>query len=275
MSTKHRICAGVTALATVAMAAAPVGVQGPGELAVAPTRITLDDRERAAELVIANRGRFEATYRVSLVDMRMTFVGRLERFAADQTPEFSAKSLIRFAPKQVTLQPASTQRIRLAVQRPANLAPGEYRSHLLLEALPNSEQPTGSEGSGALSLRFRVVGAVSLPVIVRHGRLSASAQLSEPKVDGGLLQVVLKRSGARSIRGDLSVAFESASDGRRRVVGVLKNLALYAPNTERLVVVKLSKDALAGARGKLTISFEEPSGVEGRARARAVLAIGT
>lgn len=247
-------------------------VQGPGELAVAPTRIVLEGRERAAELVLANRGGSETTYRLSMVDMRMTSDGRLERLSPGESDDHSAKALVRVSPRQVTLGPGATQRVRVAASRSADLPDGEYRSHLLFEALPKTQLASPQGDPGALSLRVQVVGAVSLPIIVRQGRLRAEASLDQLRIVQGALFAQLHRTGARTIRGDLAAYFTPEGSKSKQKIGLLKELALYSPNTERQVRIPLSMPAGMQLRhGRVLLTFEEPPATKDRARASAEL----
>ncbi len=269
---RYRSIAAAIALCS-ANAPMPATFQGPGELAVAPTRILLEGKERAAELVLVNRGRERASYRVSLVDMRMAADGRLERLPASELPSSSAKPHLKYSPKQVTLDPGASQRIRIALQRQADLEPGEYRSHLLFEALPNSSASRSTGDSNYLTIRFQVVGAVSLPVIARVGKVFASGELCEPRIGDDGLWVKLRRTGNRSIRGDVTAYFEPNGSKSRRRIGAIRELPLYHPNAERLVRVPLEVPPSSLKGGTIVIQFQEATGLKDRVRASTELRV--
>lgn len=264
----------VVSLTSAGLALGTAFRQRPGELMVAPTRVVLEGRTRAAELVVANRGSTEATYRVSLVDMRMTPEGRLERIPDGglKEGELSAKSLLRFAPRQITLEPGESQRLRIALQKPPGLPPGEYRSHLLLEAIPPALTPSSESASEALALRFNIVGAVSLPAIVRNGPLTASAQIGEPDLTRDELSVRVRRKGSRSVRGDLIVFYIPSGGKRKMQVGMIKEFAVYYPNEFRKALIPLTFPE-GDRSGRLMIIYSEPAGASGRVTAEAEMAL--
>jgi hypothetical protein len=227
----------------------------------------LEGRERSSELVLVNRGDSIATYRLSIVEMRMDAHGHLERVPVNETVPTSAKGMIRFSPRQVTISPGGSQRVRVAIVKPAGLPEGEYRSHLLLEAVPSGIQSLSTNDSTALSVRFNVVGAVTLPVIVRHGQLDAAASLGQPELRNGQVLVNLKRTGDRSIRGDVTVQFQAAGSKKRIQVGLVRELPVYSPNTERLVQIAVKwPPGVSPAGGNLIVSFTEPGTSKRRAQ---------
>ena len=125
-------------LAAVACIVLPAAAwaQSLGDLGVSPTRVVLAGRTRSAEIVLLNRGTQPATYRISVVNMRMTETGRFETIEQTESDQMFADKLIRYAPRQVTLDPGATQTVRVMVRKPRDLPPGEYRSHLYFRAVP-------------------------------------------------------------------------------------------------------------------------------------------
>src|SRR5262249_50468906 len=105
---------------------------GSASFLVAPTRVVLEGSRRTAELNIVNTGTRTATFRVSLVHMRMLENGDIAEVADVLPGESVADSLIRYSPRQVTLEPTRAQTVRIQVIKRADLPAGEYRSHLLV-----------------------------------------------------------------------------------------------------------------------------------------------
>lgn len=192
--------------------------------------------------------------------------GRLERVApgAGEDPH-SAATMVRFAPRQVTLQPGESQKVRVAVQKPPGLQAGEYRSHIQFEAVPQGSSAPAISRADSLVIRFNVIGAVTIPVIVRQGQLSASATFDRVSFAEGTLNASLRRSGDRSLRGDLTVYLVGQAGKKRLEVGKLREFAVYVPNEFRLVRIPLKLPP--SAKGKLQVVFEE-IGI-GKARAEA------
>ncbi len=241
---------------------------GIGDLLVAPTRVIFEGRTRSAELTLLNIGKQAATYRISFTHLRMTENGDLREVEQPEPGDAFADDLVRYSPRQVTLEPNVSQTIRLQVRKPEKLADGEYRSHLLFRAVPPEGSIPGNvveseeKKMGGYSIRLTPIYGVSIPVIVRHGQTSAKVSLGDlsvvpPEKPGGpaLLELKMRREGNQSVYGNLRVAFVPAA-GREQVVGILNGLAVYTPNPERLVRVPLQPPpGVVIARGRLRVTY--------------------
>ena len=92
----------------------------------------------------------------------------------------ASRTLIRYSPRQVTLEPRVAQTVRVQLRLPADLPPGEYRSHLLFRAVPSAEAaPPTTSPAAELSIQLTAIYGISIPVIVRHGETSVTTTLSE------------------------------------------------------------------------------------------------
>lgn len=256
--------------ASPAPAPAPAG-GGAGDLLVAPTRVVLEGRTRAAEITLVNIGSAPATFRISLYHLRMLESGEMKEI---ETPEEGAPwsdDLVRYAPRQVTLDPNVSQVVRLQLRLPASLPDGEYRSHLLFRAVPREdsmpersiEKPVGDDAKG-FSVRLTPIYGVSIPLIVRHGQTTATAALRNLAVqpargdEPASVACELQRTGNQSLYGNVTVTFVPAS-GTPRVVGMMNGVAVYAPLAQRALRIPLQPPpgfALAG--GKLEVAFSRP-----------------
>ena len=216
--------------------------------------------------MLLNRGTEPATYRISVINIRMTENGKFEPIEKTEESHKFADKLIRFAPRQVALEPGATQTVRIMVRKPRNLPPGEYRSHLYFRAIPRPGAGRSVEladsGRG-ININLIVIPGVTIPVIVRHGDLSAQATLSEVILtddnasEGPKLSLRINRQGDRSLYGDLTAAF-FAADGSNgeQIVARANKLAVYTPNPSRLLVLPLnlpSGTSLSG--GRLTVRY--------------------
>lgn len=251
-----------------AMAANGAGV---GDLLVAPTRLILNSRSRTAELALINIGDSPATYRVSLVHMQMTPNGELKEVDTNAPGEQFADELLRFAPRQVTLDPHVVQTVRIQLRLPAQLAAGEYRAHLLFRGVPpvdTTVPPSDTTAQGGFSVKLTPVYGVSIPVIVRYGTTSASAALSEAKVVAGPplgLQLKISRSGNQSVYGNITVRFAPVN-GREKpqVVGIMNGVAVYTPLAWRSVTVPLQvSPGLSLEHGRLIVTYTDAEGTTG------------
>lgn len=235
-------------------------------LLVAPTRIVFEGRQRTAEVTLLNTGSALSTYRISFVQMRMHEDGSFEQISAPEGNERFADHLVRYSPRQVILEPHVPQTIRLQLRKPAGLAAGEYRSHLLFRAVPSSIAAGGTMGSGALAgidIRLMPIYGISIPIIVRHGDTSASAVLSDlelhPATAGAMtFHFAIHRHGTRSLFGDVAVTLDSA-DRDAEVVAAMRGVAVYSPNLVRRleVPVTLPMNPLATGR-RIQVSYNSP-----------------
>ncbi len=231
-------------------------VGGAGDLLIAPTRVVLEGRTRAAEITLHNKGAKEATYRVSFAHVTMDDNGRyteLKDQAAQNKALRFADELLRYSPHQVTLKPGESQVVKVMVRPSEGLAEGEYCSHLLFRAVPDASAGEDVEATkvqdGKITIHLVPIYGVSIPVIVRHGTLSAQARVSNVRLSGRNLLLTLTRSGTASVYGDV-IATEAGSD---TVVGQLRGVAVLATNDRRNVSMPLT----AQAHGTLTVEYRQ------------------
>jgi P pilus assembly chaperone PapD len=250
------------------LAAAKASAQGaPGDLLVAPTRVVLEGSRRTAEVTLVNMGSATATYRIAFVNLRMNEQGGTKEISPSDAAadERSAEPLIRYSPRQVTLQPKIAQTVRIQLRLPPELPPGEYRSHLQFRAVPDAPvPPAAGEAATDFSIQLVAVFGVSIPVIVRHGETSATATLSDlelrPSSGPGALPSLrfrIDRAGNRSVYGDLAVTFEGAGSPPT-VLGLANGVAVYTPNTTRTASLDLRvPPGVRLEHGRLHLAFTE------------------
>jgi P pilus assembly chaperone PapD len=269
-------------LTTATLILAAVDSRAEGHLMVHPTRVIFEDRKRTAEVEVVNNGSDETTYRISLVRERMNDRGEFSFVDQLQQGENFADEMIHFSPRQVTLPPGAGQTVRLQVRKPADLADGEYRAHLMFQALPASKAFSAGDPAEATGAAIKIVltpiVSISIPMIVRQGKTSATLTLADVKVKhpaaaGHSLAISfdIHRGGNRSVYGDLTVSF-TPRGGRGLVVGRANGVAVYVPNSVRIIELPLqlpSFQALSG--GTMLVSFSEQPDVGGKELARAIL----
>lgn len=230
-----------------ALTAPEVSAQGSGDLVVAPTRVVFEGRTRSAQLALANRGSDSATYRISVINMRMDENGQLTQIAEPEEGQKFADRLFRYSPRQVTLEPGASQAIRILLRKPKDLPPGEYRSHLMMRAVPDDagqSVETATTPDGQISVNLIPIFGIAIPVIVRNGDLEQAAEISKmqyvaPKEANQLssIRFVIERTGDRSTFGDLTA---TVNDGGNEVVlAQVMRLAVYTPNKDRTVEMPL------------------------------------
>ncbi|MCI0507139.1 MAG: fimbria/pilus periplasmic chaperone [Gammaproteobacteria bacterium] len=217
------------------------------QLMVTPTRVVFDGKTRTAQVTVINSGDDSGTYRIELVNKRMTLDGQFEDIETPLPGEQFADNMIRFSPRQVVLEPGKSQIVRLSLRKPANLQAGEYRSHVLFKAIPKD---AGTDiGSVAdpekISIKLTAIVSISIPVIVRHGETEASVVFTavkyQPPTETAPLPSLLmemQRTGNQSVFGDF-LAELVQENGNSIVVAQANGIAIYTPNEKRNFTMSL------------------------------------
>lgn len=244
----------VLAAAGTILASAPLSAQG--DLLVAPTRVILNG-SRGTEVILSNIGAEEATYRISLELRRMLPDGSLVDVTegnADEK-ERAALEMIRYAPRRVTLPPGQPQAVRIAARPGGELPDGEYRVHMAFRGIPKpTPAPEASEAKG-ISVALIPVYGVTIPVIVRQGRLEAQVAIANPRLvqgeRGAQLELGLARTGDSSTYGEIRVS----KDGKQ--VFLARGIAVYPEIGSRAVALPLTPEQAAAMRGPVRIEYRE------------------
>lgn len=240
--------------------------QAAGGVVLMPSRVVLEGRERAVEVMLKNGGITAASFRISLKEMEMLPNGKLQ-VRAKKEGEITAADLVRFTPRQVDLAPGESQIVRFQLRKPENLPVGEYRSHALFQGIPPAPpaEPITEDVEKRLSFSIAQVMGISIPVIVRHGETRASIKLTglrywQPDVAGTVpvVSLFLERSGNRSVVGDIRATVESGGKiAKGTLLLELKGTGVYT-NLERREVhlpMYFAKDGkLKGARIKVVFT---------------------
>jgi P pilus assembly chaperone PapD len=250
------------------------------DLMLYPTRVVFEKNQRTTQIDLINNGAEPATYRISLVNQRMGEDGQF--LAVDTAPlpgELFATDMVQFSPRQVTLQPGTSQTVRVMVRKPADLAAGEYRSHLHFEKMPEPRGATSVEAGkeNEIGIVLTALVGASIPVIVRHEVAPASVSLSHLElVKNGaapLLALQFDRTGNSSVYGDLAVVF-TPQGGAEQVVGRAAGIAVYNPNPLRRAKMALQPPpGVVLARGALRVTYRERPEAGGALLAEGTLAL--
>jgi hypothetical protein len=247
-----------------------------------PTRLVFAKNQRAGQVELINSGTESATYRVNIVNRRMNETGELAPVDTPLPGEQFADSMLHFSPRQVTLAPGASQTVRVMVRRPSELAPGEYRSHLHFEKLPEAggtasvESQNKDNGDGQIGIALNVLVGASIPVIVRQGDTEAAVRVSGLALrdaDGVRPQLALQldRSGNSSVYGDLTATF-TPRGGSPVEVARAGGLAVYTPNPLRRASLPLTPPkGVALAHGELRVTYRERPDAGGKLLAEATL----
>ncbi|WP_336985253.1 molecular chaperone [Altererythrobacter aquiaggeris] len=248
----------VVATAAVFLSA-PLAAQG--DLLVAPTRVILDGRQ-GTEVILSNIGDQEATYRIGLELRRMTSEGTLEDVAPEgvNAVEEAALAMIRYAPRRIRLAPGQPQAVRISARPDAALPDGEYRVHMSFKAIPDAKPVTqGPDADPATGIRIELVPVygVTIPIIVRKGRLEATAAIQNPRIErndrGQYLALDLARQGQSSTYGEIRVMRQGVDEP----LFLARGVAIYSEVAQRTVQLGLNPEKAAELRGPVRIEYRE------------------
>ena len=200
-------------------------------------RVVFDKNTRSEILTIINNTGEQQTYRLGWRKYRMDNGKSLRAVRDDEDASdiLWADKMIRFAPRRVTIPPGGSQQIRLLFRRPADLKEAEYRAHLWIVSEAKPEAFSTSDGDSEQSVKLAVQPAISLPIFVRNGELTAKASISNPKLvqKSGMLNAsfTLNRTGTRSVYGDFD--FVCADQGNDVVLHQVRGIAVYMETQSR------------------------------------------
>jgi hypothetical protein len=238
-----------------------------GQLMVSPTRIVFEGNERTKQVNLINNGSEAGRYRISFVRRKMTEDGKFEDVPENE-PGMYSDEIVRFSPRQVTLQPGQSQTVRLMLRKKRDMPDGEYRSHMLFQSLPDPaatdiSQLADNESKGMTVQLIPVVG-ITIPVIVRQGNLSSTVSLSGFELKQAntvkaeqTLSFRIMREGNRSAYGDFRVYF-TPRNGEPVIVAQVNGVAVYTPLASRSVELRLQTPSGANlSNGELHITYLE------------------
>lgn len=227
-------------LANVAVA------QNLGDLMITPTRIVFEGNKKNENITLLNTGSDTATYAISFIQYRMTDEGAFQEITEPESNQNFADKLVRFFPKQVTLAPKEAQTIRAQCIKLQGLTDGEYRSHLYFRGIPKPRamESTAQDTSTSLGVRLTAIYGVSIPVIIRQGKLQVKATLDSVRIvsdpeqpDLRAIKMRLRRTGNISLYGDVTITM--VTGGKSIPIGEGKGIALYTPTESRSVHVPI------------------------------------
>lgn len=180
-------------------------------------------RKRVQTVRVINISDKEQTYRVSFVNFNQGPQGQLTEVNTDSGP-YARKYLV-FSPRQFHLKPHEMQTINVARRGIADLADGEYVSHLKIQEVKLGEPDKGkAKDDNLVSLTLKPLFAVTIPVTIEKGNnlVSKTELVSARALNSRDLSVTLKRAGNISSRVNLVVV-----DPKGEEIGRLNSVKIY------------------------------------------------
>jgi len=232
-------------------------------LSISPARIVFENGQKTAEMTITNIGSLNTIYRIGLVNTIFDEDGQRELVDPEIQADFEkqgarfADKMLKFAPRWVRLKPTEQQLIRVAAVLPDKLEDGEYRSELKFSWQKDCEE-LSAQGSLEEILEQNTASStepkiddnadkknIFIPLIIRQGNLSATAQLTELQLEssdeGTVLNLRILREGNRSLYGDLLIFGLNKQNEKTGILHTVSNVAIYPPSSNRDLSVDLTE----------------------------------
>ena len=218
------------------------------DMLISPTRVMMDNENRSATLVLRNPSNGSRSYRLTWEDKRATESGGYSKIAEDEEWP-SASDMVRLSPRQITVGPGENQTVRFSFRPPADLPSGEYRSHLLLQVIPDISEPTATLDSSSpdenVGIRVFMQMSFSIPVVVRNNtdapQVSLEGVKAVPIKNGERLglELVFKRVGRASSFGKVLVEMQRDNDSPVELIGEYGELSIYQEVDKRKITIPL------------------------------------
>jgi hypothetical protein len=247
----------------------PPQLPAQGNLVVSPTRVVFEGKRQKELLYLINTGKDTAIYSISFIQYAMLEDGNFVTVEKSDSTLLFADSYLRIFPRKITLAPGESQTIIVQLRRSSNMANGEYRSHLYFRSEKDYTpigMPTSSKDA-TLNVRLIPVFGVSIPIIIRTGFSTVTAELSDLRMNYikdtiQNLTLTINRKGNISTYGDIKVEF-IPQHGKICDVGLVRGIGVYTTTNRRFLSIQLKdKEKRILKNGRLKVQYI--SGEEGK-----------
>ena len=194
-------------------------------MALAPARFELEMKPGTETTVVVNLDYKSggdptkpARIVASLNDWDLTRDGRVEYYPANTRPNSASPWLI-YSPGEASVTPGTVHQIRVTVAVPANAAPGDHLSALVIEQRPDSVKYLQDKRQVIVRYRLASVFYIKVGNLTRKG--SFENLFAEYTPNGVLVTPFLKNEGNSVIRPDGSVVIV---DVNGKTVAEMSNL---------------------------------------------------
>jgi P pilus assembly chaperone PapD len=219
---------------------------------ISPTRVAFEDRQRAERLIVVNNSDKVQSYRLSWQERAALPEGGYKNL--EGTHDKSLSAMVRMSPSQIRLAPGQKQIIKLSVRRTKALAAGEYRSHLLLSALPEEQ---GSAAAKGINIDIQV--NYSLPIILRVERETPVVSLTgldlKRAEESDTLQISIAKQGQFSSFGRVEAFFTANGKAEKQRIGIIENYSIHSELENALLPMTLLDGYRLSGSGKLTLKY--------------------
>lgn len=236
---------------------------------ILPRKLLIEDRGRSGDITILNLGDKTETIRLSIISYEQMENGTYKTLETPLNPAFDPEKVVRFSPRQFTLPPNGRQKIRVSIQRPADLPDGEYRFHVKAVSYDTEAEATAETRARVKgnSVAMKMNIAVVIPVIVRKGNLTSTAKIenvsilsaSQNEYGKPALQYDIVRSGTAGTMGVVE-GFVDVPGQEPVKISHTSNLNVFSEIKKRTVVAPLDK---LPATGNIRLRYTNEFGDKG------------
>jgi P pilus assembly chaperone PapD len=180
----------------------PGALKGQG-IAIAPTSVFIDARDRTGILLLMNPNDEPAEVEISTIfGYPVTdTAGSLQLYTVSQPDPAapSAAGWVKVYPRRVTVAPHVQQTVRLLVSPPPGIPDGEYWSRLIITARGGKLPVTAAVDTGSVKIGLSLEVRTIIPLLYRKGKLETGVSLSglraEVRGDSLVVRARLERKG--------------------------------------------------------------------------------
>lgn len=250
--------------------------QAHADALVSPIRSLLQTPGETVTVTLRNPSDGPRTYRLGWVEYTQTVAGVGGPIQSGApVPHPVASPHLRLTPRQITVPPNSNQTVRVQFRPDGTLAPGEYRSHLLFEVIPELSTPVGRQtmggGADGITLQVDMQMSVAVPIVVRH-QTTTIPQVGiakiEPRIDPNgqapSLMVTLNQQGPTSAYGRVIVDLQQSASQDVIRIGAADGVSIFPDVGRREIPIPLDPRYPIRSGSLLRVSFEGTAEYAGR-----------
>lgn len=231
-----------------------------GRVDITPQKVILNPRDRGGDFTLLNLSDTSSLIRIETINYRQKEEGGYTLLSGPLNPVFDPEKVLRLSPRQFTMPSGGQQKVRFSIRKPADLPDGEYRFHIkaIRQGTPKTDTPTKDSQAVGMAVNVGVI----IPVIVRHGNVSAQATLSDVKYVAAngqgapQMNLTINRSGNASTIGTLKVLW-TPQGGKAEEIGIASNMNVFPELERRLVQVSLMKTPEGPGEFQITYMNDE------------------
>ncbi|MDK1287435.1 molecular chaperone [Pseudoalteromonas umbrosa] len=225
-------------------------------LMISPTRVIFDERQRTAKVFLINNGSEAKTYRLGWKEKQALPAGGYLDLLPNQVGPWKLSHLMRVTPRQVHLEAGERQVVKLALRRKQGMDDGEYRSHLLFQALPTEKQSQ----SEAIGVSLNMILSYSIPVIYRKNVSPPEVKITAVELSKNLsgkpvITVDMFRKGAASAFGKLRADWKPEGAKQWLNVATANNYAIYPEVSQAQVELNILSEKVITGKGQLRVTY--------------------